>query len=101
MLGCFLYFTINLIIGSLISEIGLLVTYSGILRLPTMFEKKVFKTSAVFSSFETILFSSIKIVFSLDVILSERKGLTVFSERLVISKIFFLKVTIILCFCFS
>ena len=74
MLGCFLYFTISLIMGSLIlSEIGSLVTYSGILRLPTMFEKKVFKTWAVFSSFEIISFSSIKVIFSLDVILSERK----------------------------
>ena len=51
MLGCCQYFAINLIMGSLIlSEIGSLVTYSGILKLPTMFEKKVF------SSFETFIF---------------------------------------------
>ena len=50
--------------GSLIlSEIGSLVTYSGMSRLPTMFEKKVFKTWAVFSSFEIISFSSIMLFF--------------------------------------
>ena len=36
----------------------------------------------VFSSFETISFSSINVIFSLDVILSERKGLTVFQNVL-------------------
>ena len=64
MLGSFLWFTISLIIGPLmLSEIGSLVTHSGILRLSRMFEKKVFKTWAVFSSFETISFSSINVIF--------------------------------------
>ena len=89
MLRCFLYFSTSLIIGSLISsEIGSLVTYSGILRLPTIFEKKISKTWTVFSSFETISFPFINFIFSLDVILSERKGLTVFQKAL-LSVIFF------------
>ena len=75
--------------GLLISlEIGSLVTFSGILRLPTMFDKKIFKTLAVFSSFETISFSSIKVTFYLDVIFPERKVLTVF-QNVLLSATFF------------
>ena len=47
-----------------------------------MYETKVFKTWPVFSSFQKISFSSIKVIFFLDVILSERKGLTVFQKAL-------------------
>ena len=64
MLGHFQYFTISLIIGSLVlSEIGSMMIYSGILRLPIIFEKKLFKTWGVSSSFEIISFSSINVIF--------------------------------------
>ena len=59
---------------------GSLTEYSGILRLLTMFEKKVFKTSAtslsllIISSFSTIIIFSFKGHFS------ERNGLTVFQN---------------------
>ena len=63
--------------GSLISlEIGSDTGYSGILRLLMMVE--VFKTFAVLSSVLMNLSFSIKVIFSSDEFLSERKCLTVF-----------------------
>ena len=81
MLGWFLYFTIDFETGSLInSERGTYLVYSGIFRLLTIFEKKVFKTRAVSLSFPIISSSVIKVIFSEEVTLSEKNGLTVFQS---------------------
>ena len=56
--------------------------YSRILRLVMMVEKKVFKTLAVLLSVSLILSFSIKVIFSSDVVLTERKGLTFFQKVL-------------------
>ena len=53
-----------------------------------MVEEKVFKTLAVLLSVLMNLSFSIKIIFSSDVVLSERKGLTVF-QKVLLSVIFF------------
>ena len=53
-----------------------------------MVEEKVFKTLAVLLSILMNLSFSIKIIFSSDRVLSERKGLTVF-QKVLLSMIFF------------
>ena len=53
-----------------------------------MVEEKVFKTLAVLLSVLMNLSFSIKIIFSSDRVLSERKGLTVF-QKVLLSMIFF------------
>ena len=83
MLGWFLYFTIDFKTESLInSETGSHLVYSGIFRLLIIFEKKVFKTRAVSLSFPIISSSSIKVIFSEEVTLSEKNGLTIFQNVL-------------------
>ena len=75
MLGWFLYFTIDFKTESLInSETGSHLVYSGIFRLLTIFEKKVFKTRTVSLSFPIISSSSIKVIFSEEVTLSDKNG---------------------------
>ena len=82
-LGWSLYFRVHFKAGSLTSfEIGSDTWYSGISRLPMMIEKKVFKALAVLLSVLMILSFSIKVIFSSDGVLSERKGLVVFQEVL-------------------
>ena len=88
-LGWSLYFWIDFKTGSLMTlEIGSDTGYSGILRWLMMVEEKVFKTLAVLLSVLMNLSFSIKIIFSSDVVLSERKGLTVF-QKVLLSVIFF------------
>ena len=88
-LGWSVYFRTDFKTGSLTSlQIGSDTRYSGILRLLMMVEKKVFKALPVFLSNLIILFFSIKVIFSSDVVLSERKGLTVF-QKILLSVIFF------------
>ena len=75
MLGWFLYFTIDFKTGLLIkSERGSHLVYSGIFRLLTIFEKEVFKTRAVSLSFPIISSSSIKVIFSEEITLSDKNG---------------------------
>ena len=77
------YLTIDLITGSLIlSEIGSQLAYSTILRLLTILEKKVSRICAVLISLSRISPSSIKVTFSLDTILSYKKGLMLFQKVL-------------------
>ena len=88
-LGWSLYFRIDFKTGSLTSlEIGSDTRYSGILRLLIMVEKKVFKTLAVLLLVLMILSFSIKVIFSSDGVLSERKGLNVL-QKVLLSVIFF------------
>ena len=88
-LGWSLYFWIDFKTGSLITlERGSDTGYSGILRWLMMVEEKVFKTLAVLLSVLMNLSFSIKIIFSSDRVLSERKGLTVF-QKVLLSMIFF------------
>ena len=69
----------DLITGSLIlSKIGSQLGYSAILRLLTILEKKLFRICAVLISLSTISYSSVKVTFSLDAILSGKNGLMVF-----------------------
>ena len=78
-LGWSLYFRIDFKTGSLISlEMGAGSEYSGILRLLMMVEKKAFKTLAVLLSFLMILSFSVKVVFSSDGVLYEKKSLAFF-----------------------
>ena len=82
-LGWFLYFTIHFKTGSLILLAkGLQFEYPSIFRLLTILKKKVFKSSAVLSSSIIISSSSINVVFKVDVILSDKKGLMVFQNVL-------------------
>ena len=75
MLGWFLYFIIDFKTESLlISEIGSHLVYSGIFRLLTIFEKKVFKTRAVSPLFPIISSSSIKVIFSEEFTSPEENG---------------------------
>ena len=53
-----------------------------------MLEKKVFKTLAAFLSVLMTLSFSVKVIFSSDGVLSERKGLTVY-RKVLLSVIFF------------
>ena len=69
-------------------EIGSDTGYSGILRLLMVVEKKVFKTLVVLVSVIMILHFSVKVIFSSDGVLSERKGLTVF-QKVLLFVIFF------------
>ena len=89
MLGWLRYFTMNLITGSLmLSEIGLQLAYSAILRLLTILENRVFRICAVLISLSTIWTSSIKVIFSLYTILSDKNGLMVF-QKVLLSVTFF------------
>ena len=90
LLGCFIHFTISLIIESLILPgIGSLVTYSGILRLPTAFEKRYPKLELYLHHLKLSFSSSV--IFSLDIILFERIGL--FSRTFRYYYHFFIRVT--------
>ena len=51
--------------------------YLGRLRLITILEKKVFRTSAISLSKLIISPSSVNVIFALNGVLSERNGLTV------------------------
>ena len=82
--------------GSLmLSEIASQLTYSAILRLPTVLEKKVFRIYAVVISLSTISSSSIKVTFSLDTILLDKNGLMVFQKFYYICYLLFIKIAII------
>ena len=84
-----LYFRTDFKTGSQTSfEIGSDTWYTGILMLLMIVEKKVFKTLAVSLSGLMILSFSIKVIFSSDGVLSERKGLSVF-QKVLLSVIFF------------
>ena len=64
MLGCFLYFTISLIMGSLIlSEIGSLVIYSGILRLSQYLKKRYSKLELCFHHLKQFHFLLLRLFF--------------------------------------
>ena len=96
MLGWLRYFTEDLITGSLmLSQIGSQLTYSAILRLLTILEKKVFRICAVLISLSTISSSSIKVTFSLDTILLDKNGLMVFQKFYYICYLLFIKIAII------
>ena len=96
MLGWFLYFTIDFKTESLInSERRSHLVYTGISRLLIIFEKKVFKTRAVPILFPIISFSSVKVIFSEEVTLSEKKPLKNFPKHFVACYIFFIKVAIV------
>lgn len=71
-IGWLLYFIIDLIIDSLM------------LRLGTILEKKVYKTRTFSSwSYEIMMSLSIKVIFSVDTVFSEKKNnLTVFKKVL-------------------
>ena len=89
MLGWLWCFTMSLITWSLIlSEIGSQITYSTILMLLTILEKKVFRICAVLISLSTIWSSSIKVGFSLDTILLDMNDLMI-SQGVLLSVTFF------------
>ena len=92
MLGWSLYFKINFIITSAtFSKLELLSTQAGILRFVTMFEKKEFKVFATSLSYEIISLFSTNVICSLETILFERKGFTVFLNVLLSHTFFHLK----------
>ena len=89
MLGRLQYFTMDLITGSLmLSEIGLQLSYSTILRLLTILGNKLFRICVVFISLSTISSCSIKVTLSLDTTLSDQNGLMVF-QKVLLSVTFF------------
>ena len=63
--------------------------YSGRLRLLTILEKKVLRTSAILLSELIISLSSINVIYALNRILSERNNLTVL-QNFLLSVMFFL-----------
>ena len=78
MLGWFLDLKMSFKLRSLtLFEIGSYSVYSGILRLVTAMEKKVFKTWAVSCSVRTTSPLVIKMIVSVDTILSERNSFIV------------------------
>ena len=64
----------------IISVIKLIVWIFGILSSSTVFEKKLLKTRHSSSSFEIVLFPSVKFIFSLFENLLEKSGTTVFQN---------------------
>ena len=85
----FLYFSIALSAGlESLSAKGLILLNLGILRFLTAFEKRIFKSSAFYSSCVLTVSSSTKAIFSFDLVLSENKGFTVLQNCL-LSKISF------------
>ena len=79
MLGWFLCFTIDLIIGPLILlKTGSHLVYSGILRFETVLEKKVLKTRAVSCSFKIMSSLPINVIFLVNSIFSDKNRFTFF-----------------------
>ena len=90
MLGWFLYFIIAFKVGCLDNIRGrlLFANFSGIFKFLTTFEKNLLRVFATSKSSDIISSFLIKVIFSLDLFLSERKGLTV-CQNFLLSMMFF------------
>ena len=96
-----LYFKVVFIIASVMFlHLELLSAYSGILRLVTILEKKECKDWATSLLCEMILSFYVNVICSLDTILSERKGFTIF-YCFVVAYLLFFKIPIAFLVCFS
>ena len=99
MLGWFLYFKIAFKVASLVLLTkGSPFEYLEISRFCTILEKKLFKTSAVFRSVFTSSLFSIKRIFPFPATLSDRRGFTVFQNRLLPTSDFSFRFSYLFCF---
>ena len=90
--GWFLLFRIALSVGlESLSAKGLVLVNLGILRFLTALEKKIFKSSAFCSSCVVTVWSSTKVIFAFDLVLSENKDFIVLQNCLLLTTPFTFK----------
>ena len=99
-LGCLSYFSTDFKTAFAISSAKeFVLLYSGIYKFFVTFEKNEFSSSASFMSWVKILPSSTNVMSSFDLSLSEKRGLTVFQNFVLLERLFHLNLrNIVFCF---